>query len=566
MKKNQIDNPVFPWRRRLVLGLFAVGMGVLAVRAVELQVFQHDFLSRKGMASHIRIVDIPAHRGEILDRQGRPVAISTPVDSIWANPRQIELTPRTIKGLSQLLGMRETDIVKKVEANRSKGFIYLSRHQTPEVAKAVAKLEVPGIGVQREYRRYYPMGEVFAHVVGFTGIDDEGQEGIELAYDDWLRGEPGKRRVVKEGRGGVIDDVELIETARPGKSLTLSIDGRIQYLAYRELKAAITKHQADSGSVVVLDPRTGEVLAMVNQPAFNPNDVSQRKGALTRNRAVTDVFEPGSTAKPFTIAAALESGKWTARSKVDTSPGYYRVGGYTIKDAKNFGKIDLGGIIGHSSNVGASKVASKLDSAELYSVFERVGFGHSTGSGFPGEAGGLLRNWSQWYELDQATMSFGYGFAVTGLQLAQAYSVLAADGLLHPVTLIKGQVAEEPERVMAAETARQVRHMMERVVQPSGTGYRAAIEGYRVAGKTGTAKKLIHGSYSDDVYTAVFAGMVPAEKPRLVTVVVIHAPKKGGVYGGEVAAPVFARIMTRALRFMNVPPETLQQKATGAQV
>jgi len=399
------------------------------------------------------------------------------------------------------------------------------------------------------------MGEVFSHVVGFTGIDDEGLEGIELAYDGWLRGEPGRKRVVREGRGGVIEDVELIAPARPGKSLTLSIDGRIQYLAYRELKAAIKRHRAESGSVVVLDPKTGEVLAMVNQPAFNPNDLRQRKGSRTRNRAVTDVFEPGSTAKPFTIAAALESGKWRVDSTIDTGPGHYRVSGYTIKDSKNLGKIDLGGIISHSSNVGASKVALELEPVDLYTVFERVGFGTSTGSGLPGEVGGVLRNWAQWYRLDQATLSFGYGFSVTALQLAQAYAVIAADGMRNPVTLVKGQASDEPQQVMSADTARKVRAMMERVVQPSGTGYRAAIEGYRVAGKTGTAKKLVGGSYSEDAYTAVFAGMAPAGDPRLVAVVVVHAPRAGGFYGGEVAAPVFSKIMTRALRILNVTPD-----------
>ncbi len=567
-QKNQIDNPIYPWRRYAVLTLFIAGMGLLAARAVELQVFQHDFLSKKGLSSQTRVVEIPAHRGDILDRSGEPLAISTPVDSIWADPRKVDLNGRAMKGLASLLKMRETDIVKKVEVARKKGkgFIYLKRQLTPEVAKAVLALGVRGVGAQREYRRFYPMGEVFGHVVGFTGIDDEGLEGIELAYDDWLRGEPGAKRVVREGRGGVIDDVELIAPARPGKSLTLSIDSRIQYLAYRELKAAIKRHNAESGSVVVLDPRTGEVLAMVNQPAFNPNDRHQRKGERTRNRAVTDVFEPGSTAKPFTIAAALEVGGWDANSIVDTDPGHYRVGGYTIKDSKNYGKIDLGGIISRSSNVGASKVALQLDAVDLYSVFERVGFGVSTGSGLPGEVGGVLRNWANWYPADQATLSFGYGFSTTTLQLAQAYAVLAADGVRHPVTLVKGQAAAEPEQVLSAATARKVRAMMERVVQPSGTGYRAAIEGYRVAGKTGTAKKLVKGVYSEDAYTAVFAGMAPAADPRLVTVVVIHHPRKGGFYGGEVAAPVFSKIMTRALRFLNVVPDDMLQQPKGAPV
>ncbi|HFD86117.1 MAG TPA: penicillin-binding protein 2, partial [Gammaproteobacteria bacterium] len=544
-----------PYRRYMVLVLFVAGMAVLGARAVELQVFQHDFLSKKGISSHTRVVDIAAHRGEILDRQGQPLAISTPVDSVWVNPKKIELTPRALAGLSRLLGVSASGIEKKVEANRAKGFIYLKRQLTPEVAMAVRKLGVEGVGIQREYRRYYPMGEVFGHVVGFTGIDDEGLDGIELAYNDWLRGELGKKRVVREGRGGVIENVELIKSARPGKSITLSIDGRLQYLAYRELKRAVEANKAESGSVVVMDPKTGEVLAMVNQPAFNPNNVRQRTVRLTRNRAVADIFEPGSTAKPFTIAAALDSGLYKPGSTIDTTPGYYRVSGYQIKDSHNLGKIDLSTIISKSSNVGASKVALGLESAELYDVFQKVGFGRSTGCGLPGEANGVLRNYAQWYKLDQATLSFGYGFSVTALQLAEAYAVLAADGVYHPVSLIKGELDENPEQVISTKTARAVRSMMERVVQPQGTGYRAAIEGYRVAGKTGTARKIVNGVYSEESYTAVFAGMAPARDPQLVTVVVIHSPRAGKVYGGEVAAPVFSRIMTGALRALNIPPD-----------
>jgi cell division protein FtsI (penicillin-binding protein 3) len=364
----------------------------------------------------------------------------------------------------------------------------------------------------------------------------------------------GSKRVVREGQGRVIDDVELIQSAKPGQDLQLSIDGRIQYLAYRELKSAVKAHKAESGSVVVIDPQTGEILAMANQPSFNPNNRSQFRSELYRNRALKDVFEPGSTAKPFTIAAALESGEFMPTSLVDTSPGYYQVSGFPIKDNKDFGKIDLGAIISRSSNVGASKVALQLAPEQLWDVFQKLGFGQTTGTGFPGEVGGVLRDYSQWYPLDRATLAFGYGFSVTALQLAQAYSVIAAEGIYRPLSLLTASQRVEPTSVISPQTAIEVRKMMRQVVQPRGTGYRAAVEGYDVAGKTGTARKAVGGGYAEDRYVSVFAGMVPADLPRLVAVVVIHEPKAGKFYGGEVAAPIFSRIMSGALRQLNVAP------------
>jgi len=554
MSVQRAELPTYPGRRLVVLFLFLVGMLLLAVRAIELQVFEHDFLQQKGSAHQTRVVKIPAHRGKILDRHGEPLAISTPVDSIWVNPREIELTPKTVSLLSQLLGMKQEEIRRRIESRAGKGFVYLKRQVPPSIAKQVKALKLAGVRVDREYRRYYPMGEVFGHLLGFTNVDDQGQEGLELAYDDWLTGVGGSKRVVREGRGRVIDDVELIQSAKPGQDLQLSIDGRIQYLAYRELKSAVKAHKAESGSVVVIDPQTGEILAMANQPSFNPNNRSQFRSELYRNRALKDVFEPGSTAKPFTIAAALESGEFMPTSLVDTSPGFYQVSGFPIKDSKNFGKIDLGAIISRSSNVGASKVALQLAPEQLWDVFQKLGFGQTTGTGFPGEVGGALRDYSQWYPLDRATLAFGYGFSVTALQLAQAYSVIAAEGVYRPLSLLTASQRVEPTSVISPQTAIEVRKMMRQVVQPRGTGYRAAVEGYDVAGKTGTARKAVGGGYAEDRYVSVFAGMVPADLPRLVAVVVIHEPKAGKFYGGEVAAPIFSRIMSGALRQLNVAP------------
>jgi cell division protein FtsI (penicillin-binding protein 3) len=554
MTAKSVIIPTYPGRRLVVLSLFLAGMLLLAMRAVELQIFQHDFFQKKGNARQTRVVKIPAHRGKILDRHGEPLAISTPVDSIWVDPREIEMTPKTISSLIQVLGMKPEEIRKRIEVRAGKGFVYLKRQIPPSIARQVKALKLAGVRVDREYRRYYPMGEVFGHLLGFTNVDDRGQEGLELAYDDWMTGVSGSKRVIREGRGRVIDDVELIQSARPGRDLQLSIDGRIQYIAYRELKSAIKAHKAESGSVVVLDPQTGEILAMANQPSFNPNNRSQFRSDLYRNRALKDVFEPGSTAKPFTIAAALESGEFTPTSMVDTSPGYYQVSGFPIKDSKDLGKLDLSAIISKSSNVGASKIAMQLAPEQLWDVFQKLGFGQPTGSGFPGEVGGVLRDYSQWYPLDKATLAFGYGFSVTALQLAQAYSVIATNGLYRPLSLVATSKAAEATPVISPQTARAVRKMMQQVVQPQGTGYRAVVEGYDVAGKTGTARKAVGGGYAEDRYVSVFAGMVPADAPRLVAVVVIHEPSAGKFYGGEVAAPIFSRIMSGALRQMNVAP------------
>lgn len=557
MRKRRYETPSFVFRRLLVLTLFLAGMSLLAVRAVELQVFQHDFLSGKANDYHTRVVEIPAHRGVITDRHGEVLAMSTPMDSVTLNPQQVQLSPQNLTQLSRLLGVSENFISKRIQDFAGKEFVYLKRHISPDLAAQVKQMGVAGIGVEREYHRYYPQGEVIGHVLGFTNIDDQGQEGLELRYNEWLSGVTGKKRVIRDRLGSVIEDVELLKPARPGRELRLSIDRRIQYLAYRELKAAVKANRAKSGSVVVLDVETGEVLAMASQPSFNPNNRSQFRNKRIRNRAVKDLFEPGSTIKPFTVAAALETGEYTPNTLVNTTPGHFKVSGHVIKDTHNLGEIDLNTIISKSSNVGASKLAMSIPPEELWGVLSRVGFGRSTGSGFPGEEGGLLRDYNHWYPLERATVAFGYSISVTPLQLAQAYAVLAGDGQYRPVSFIANDENHSATVAISPQSAQAVRKMMQRVVAPKGTGYLAAVEGYRVGGKTGTSKVSIKGGYADDQYVATFAGMVPADKPRLVSVVVIKEPRAGKFYGGDVAAPVFSRIMSGALRLLNVPPDDL---------
>ncbi|MDV3237512.1 MAG: penicillin-binding protein 2 [Gammaproteobacteria bacterium] len=567
------DKTEFAGRRRFVLALFACAFGALAWRAVDLQVFNQDFLQNQGDARHLRVVTLAAHRGMITDRNGEPLAVSTPVDSVWANPQELVPAREYLPALAKILEIEPDHLQRLLAARAGREFVYLKRHVDPSVAAQVRALAAPGVALQREYRRYYPDGEVTAQVLGFTDIDDVGQEGIELAYDEWLRGEPGAKRVVKDGRHSVIETVESIRAARPGRDLRLSIDRRIQYLAYRELKAAVQQHKARSGSVVVLDTATGEVLAMVNQPSFNPNNRTRLTPGATRNRAVTDVFEPGSTLKPFTIAVALESGKYRPDTPVETSPGYYRVGINTVRDVHNYGALDVAGVIRKSSNVGSSKIALSLDRADFWSLLSRVGFGTVTASGFPGEASGLLVHHRRWRPIEQATLSFGYGLSVTPLQLAQAYAVFAADGVLRPASFMPLERAPRGERILSARTAGQINAMLEEAVGPQGTAPAARVAGYRTGGKTGTVRKSIAGGYAEDRYLSVFAGLAPVSRPRLVAVVMINEPSGGEYYGGKVAAPVFSKVMAGALRFLNVAPDaadelsppTVQRVALGGQ-
>ena len=554
----------------LLTGLMLSGFVLLAARSAQLQLVDHEFLQGQADARHLRVVEVPAHRGMMTDRNGEPLAISTPVQSVWANPKELVAAPADLRGLARLLKMKPEQLQRLLGQRKSREFVYLRRHLSPDLADQVMALGIPGLYLQQEYRRYYPAGEVAAHLVGFSNVDDQGQEGLELAFDDWLSGEPGAKRVVKDGRRHIIENVENIRSARPGKALALSIDRRIQYLAYRELKAAVRQHRARSGSMVVLDNRTGEVLAMVNQPAFNPNNRKRLKADKMRNRALTDVFEPGSTMKPFVIAAALESGDYRPASRIDTSPGLVQVGVHTIRDKHDYGRLDLTGVLRKSSNVGASKIALALEPEDFWTGLSDAGFGVVTESGFPGEASGYLADFHRWRDIERATLAYGYGLSVTGMQLAQAYSVLANDGYRVPITLLKRDADSELERQAAFSpmVARAVRKMMESVVAADGTAPLAAVNGYRVAGKTGTAHKSEAGGYAEKRYLSVFAGMAPASDPRLVAVVVINEPSNGEYYGGKVAAPVFSRVMAGALRLLNIPPDAvslLHTQRTGTE-
>jgi cell division protein FtsI (penicillin-binding protein 3) len=545
----------FVWRSWVAIVCLSICGGILLVRAVQLQVFNTEFLNRQAGARHLRVATISADRGVVTDRNGEPLAVSTPVDSIWVNPSQVLGAPERIRELAKAVNLDARELTARLTRNVKKEFVYVRRHMNPSEAAMLDARAIPGVHLLREYRRYYPAGEVTGHLVGFTNIDDRGQEGLELAFENWLKGIPGKKRVLRDRLGRVVEDVERIEAPRPGGDLVTSIDLRIQYLAYRELMAAVQEHRAASGSAIVLDVVTGEVLAIVNQPSFNPNDRAQVRPELFRNRALTDILEPGSTVKPLVVAAALESGQFSSRSRVDTSPGFIRVGSKLIEDKHNLGTIDLATLIARSSNVGATKIAMQLDRQELWNVFNGFGVGRLTASGFPGESAGVLPHFQNWRPITQATLAYGYGMSMTPLQLAQAYATLAADGLYRPVSLVRVERPPIARRIVSPATARSVITMMEQVVSPAGSGIKASVTGYRVAGKTGTARKLGAGGYVDNRYTAVFAGLAPVRQPRIVVVVVVDDPRGRLYYGGDVAAPAFSRIASGALRILAVPPD-----------
>ncbi len=556
------DLKTYRARRWTVLAVFAGFALVLVLRAYDLQLIEKEFLQDHGNARFLRAVEIPASRGVIMDRNLEPLAISTPVSSVWAVPRELNQARNRWAALGSLLEMKPAQIETLVEHRMGREFIYLKRHVEPGVAAKIMSLKIPGIALQRESRRYYPAGEVTAHVVGFTNVDDKGQEGLELSYEESLRGTPGAKRVIKDGNGRLVENVESIRAPDSGKDLILSIDRRIQYLAYRELKSAVQKHKARGGSIVILEARTGEILAMVNQPSYNPNNRSGLKSDYYRNRAVTDTFEPGSTMKPFTVAAGLENGAFRPDTMIDTAPGFYKIGRHTVRDAHNYGTINVSTVIRKSSNVGASKISLSLDPEEMWGMYHKLGFGQVSGSGFPGEAAGRLNDPQDWGEIEQATMSFGYGLSTTALQLAHAYLVLATDGVQLPLRIEHSNSVARGTRVISAESARQIRAMLVSVVQ-EGTGKLAQTAGYSVAGKTGTVHKSATGGYAENRYLALFAGLAPSNSPQLVTVVMIDEPSIDEYYGGEVAAPIFSRVMSDALRLLNIPPDLPAQQLTA---
>ncbi|MBF2758819.1 MAG: penicillin-binding protein 2 [Ectothiorhodospiraceae bacterium AqS1] len=540
----------------LILLTIACASGLIG-RAVDLQINRHEFLKGEGNARHLRVATIPVRRGMLLDRNGEPLAATAPVQSVWVNPQELEAKGEAHDGwmrIEKALALEERSIHDIASARSERQFVYLRRHVEPSLAQEIEAMDIPGVHLQREDRRYYPMGEAAAHVVGFTDIDNRGQEGIELAFDKVLSGESGKKRVIRDRLGRNVEDVESIHPAWPGRDLALSIDRRIQAVAHRSLSEAVRRHGAKAGSAVVLNVHSGELLAVVNQPSYNPNNRGDRANHKLRNRAITDLFEPGSTVKPFTVAAALASGSVQADTEVDTSPGFMRVGGYVIRDVRDFGVLDVTGIIRKSSNVGAAKLGLSLAPRDLWRGLDRMGLATSTGSGFPGEAYGTLPDFSTWGEARQVTLSYGYGLSVTLLQLARAYAIFGNGGLLPDLRFLKTQGVPPAPRVMDAAIAAEICRMLEEVVQPGGTATRAHVEGYRIGGKTGTIRKLVDGGYGDR-HVALFAGLAPMSAPLLSVAVVIDEPSGGVYYGGLVAAPVFSEIVAESLRFLGVPPD-----------
>lgn len=545
------------WRSRLVLVLVLGGFAALMARAFYLQAMATDFLQAKGEARYGRVVEMPASRGPVKDRNGQPLAISTPVESIWASPEGLEIDEAQLRALSRALALEPQELRQKI-AHKDRQFVYLKRQISPDQAAKVMALGISGIFQQREYRRYYPAGEVMAHVVGFTGMEDSGQEGIELAAEGRLAGLPGSRKVIKDRKGRIVEDVESLRAPRDGEEVTLAIDQRLQFLAHRELKAAVATHHARGGALVILDAKTGEVVALVNQPDYNPNNRANLTGRKTRNRSVSDLFEPGSTLKPFTIAAALDSGVVKPDTTIQTAPGSMTIGAWTISDAHPHGALTVAQVIQKSSNVGAAKIMLAMPAERMGMLYRDLGFGAAPQSGFPGEAKGKLRPWTQWRPIEQATMSYGHGISVSLLQVARAYTIFTNDGRLLPISLLKRESQPIGKPIVSRATAREVTRMMEMAVSAEGTAPRAQVPGYRVAGKTGTAQKPEGGAYAEHKYVSSFVGFGPLSDPRFIVAVMLDEPAGEKYYGGDVGAPVFSSVMGAALRTLSVPPDAPQ--------
>ncbi len=548
------DSTSFRLRAAFVFVLLLCASGALRARAVYLQLVNPECFIKKGDARSMREVPTQAGRATIYDRDGEPLAVSIPEESAYAVPQEIAAVPERWKDLARVLKREPHEFSQRISRSQGRGFLWLARHLKPKEAEAVRELGIPGVYFRQEWARYYPQTEVTSQVLGITDIDDMGLEGMELAWDSQLVGQPGLKRVLQDRRGRLVEDVENIRVARPGRDLYISIDTSIQYLAYRELKRAIEDNHAPSGSIVVIDVLTGEILAIVNQPAFNPNNRERREPSAYRNRAVTDYLEPGSSIKPFIVAAALESGRFSASSLIDTNPGVLRIGDYDVTDEHPQGVLTLAGVLAKSSNVGMAKIALELEPRQIWTTLTQFGFGRVTASRFPGESAGVLSNYAEWRKVGIASISRGYKIAATTLQLAQAYATIGALGVARPVSLERVTQPVTGERVMSERNSRALIALMEAVVD-EGTGKKAAIPGYRVAGKTGTAKKVADRGYFDDRYIAVFGGVAPASNPRLAAVVVIDDPGAGQYYGGDVAAPVFSAVVGSALRLMGVAPD-----------
>ena len=569
----KLEGALYPWRFRLMLGLLALMVAAIAWRIIDLQVVDRDFLIGQGDARSLRHIPIPAHRGLITDRNGEPLAVSTPVTTLWANAKELQTAKEKWPELAAALGQDPKALAERLEAQANKEFIYLVRGLTPEQGQQVLDLKVPGVYGIEEFRRFYPAGETTAHMVGFTDIDDHGREGVELAYDEWLAGVPGKRQVIKDRRGRLIKDVQVTKNAKAGKPLALSIDLRLQYLANRELRNAIIENGAKAGSLVIMDVKTGEILAMVNQPTYNPNNRRNLQPAMMRNRAMIDVFEPGSTMKAISMSAALETGRWKPSDKVEVYPGTLQLGKYTIRDvSRTEGPVlDLTGILINSSNVGMSKVAFDIGGETIYHLAQKIGLGQPTGLDFPGERVGNLPNYRDWKKAETATLSYGYGLSVTAIQLAHAFSVLANNGRMVPLSLIHVDEAPKATQVIPENVAKTMQGMLQQVIEAPRGVFRAQVPAYHVAGKSGTARKTSVGTkgYAENSYRSLFAGFGPMSDPRYAIVVVIDEPSKAGYFGGLVSAPVFSKVMSGTLRLMNITPDNLpptQQANAGPPV
>jgi len=546
------------WRSRMMALLILGCFGLLIGRSFYLQVLNNEFLQEKGDSRYRRDLEIFASRGRIADRNGEVLAVSTPMKSIWAIPSDAKLTPEQTGELASLLEVEKKELQRKLASEKS--FVFLQRQLPPQVGDQVAAMKLPGIGLDKEYRRFYPSGEMTAHLVGFTGVDGTGLEGVELAFQQQLLGHSGSRTVIKDRRGQIVEDVGSIKPPQDGKDIRLALDSKIQYLAYSQLKQAVLEFKAKAGGIVVLDTRTGEILALANWPTYNPNNRERLSGAQLRNRAVTDTFEPGSTLKPFAVAQALEEGKVRFDTIISCAPGRMTISGRTISDAHPHGDLTVAEVIQKSSNVGAAKIASTLTPKEMWEMFEAVGFGQISHLGFPGEVGGHLRPWKSWRPIEQATMSYGHGISVSLMQLARAYTVFAREGDMIPLSLTKVDSPVVSTPVFSQQTVREMRAMLEMAVQAGGTAPKAKIPGYRVAGKTGTAYKIEGGQYVRK-YVASFVGFAPASDPRLIAAIMIDEPGAGQHYGGDVAGPVFASVMGGALRTLGILPDDLQQVA-----
>ena len=539
------------WRASVLFVLLVAGLSGLLGRGVYLQGIHNDFLQEKGNARYSRVIEVSAHRGVIQDRNGEVLAVSTPVQSVWASPADVEANSQQIKSLAAILKMNESEVRHQL-FDDTHDFVYLKRQISPDQADQIMRLGVTGVSLQPEYRRYYPSGEVTAQLLGFTGQDDNGQEGLELGLQDALGGKPGSQRVIKDRRGHVVEDVASLRAPKPGSDVVLSVDSKIQYLAYRELQAAVEKNHAKAGALVVLDARSGEVLALANYPSYNPNNRVKVSPQAMRNRAVTDLFEPGSTLKPFTVASAIENGKVRPDTIINTEHGVYTVGGRQIHDSHAEPFLTVSGVIQKSSNIGAAKMALMLEPQVMWQSLSDSGFGAHTGSNFPGEATGKLREAKTWRPIEQATMAYGHGISVNLLQLARAYTVFANNGELKPISLMKLDAPAVGKKILTDKTALELRDMLETVVLPGGTAPLAQVAGYRVAGKTGTAHKL-SGAHYVDKYVASFVGFAPASAPRVIVAVMIDEPDNGQYYGGLVAAPVFSQVTGETLHLLNVP-------------